>query len=336
MQNNKKNEPLQDSEMIKVSRELFTDGLPLPAEVFTKLASGQYILLGKKADKCNLSSLHLAQDKTVEFFVRKTEYSQLISYNLNLIKKTVKNNNLGANVKMSLLKGITESAISDLTERGVYVGSYEKCKQIATFVQETTAQIKDMDKFIDIFNSLPGDMVGHSLATSVVSMLICDQMNITMKSTIEKVILGSLLHDIGLKEIPDEILAKPRYQWTEAELQHYESHTLRGVELLRDIKEIPSDVLSIVMEHHENALGMGYPRRIRDIKIHPLARIVAVADCFVDLVYDSQKSAAVRKPEEAIAHIEFAMGQPFNKPAFLALKQVIHLTALQKKMNISS
>lgn len=318
--------------MIRVSKELFTDGLPLPAEVFTRLPSGQFILVGKKADTANLSSLHLMQDKKVDLFVREEDYTGVVNYNVNLIEKTLKNDGVSMTLKMNLLKGVAETTISELTKKELYVGSYDRCKQIVGFVQETVAQIKDFDKFLDVFSKLPGDMVSHSLATSVVSLLICEQMDITMKSTLEKVVMGAYLHDIGLKEIPAEVLKKPRLQWTDAEVVYYESHTLRGVEILRDIKEIPSDVLAIVLEHHENALGLGYPRRIRDIKINPLARIVAVADCFIDLLYETGKEGSQRTPEEAVSYIENTMGQPFNKPAFLALKKVIHLTHVQKKL----
>lgn len=323
----------EEKKMVRVSKELFTDGLPLPSEVFTRLPSGQFILVGKKADIGNLSNLHLMQnDKHVDLFVRDEDYSNVISYNLNLIEKTLKNDNVSDNLKMGLLKGVAESTILELSQKDLYVGSYDRCKQIVGFVQQTVTQIKDFDKFLDIFSKIPGDMVSHSLATSVVSLLICEQMDITMKSTLEKVVMGAFIHDIGLKEIPLEILNKPRLYWTEAELHYYESHTLRGVEMLRDIKEIPSDVLAIVLEHHENALGLGYPRRVRDIKINPLARIVAVADCFVDLIYEVGKEGTKRTPEEAIGYIEITLGQPFNKPAFLALKKVIHLTHVQKKL----
>ncbi|MBS1970238.1 MAG: HD domain-containing protein [Bdellovibrionales bacterium] len=323
---------IPEHKMIRVSKELFTDGLPLPSEVFTRLPSGQFILVGKKADTGNLSSLHLMQDKNVDLFVREEDYANVVSFNVSLIEKTLKNDGVSMNLKMNLLKGVAESTISELTKKDLYVGSYDRCKQIVGFVQETVAQIKDFDKFLDVFSKLPGDLVSHSLATSVVALLICEQMDITMKSTLEKVVMGAYLHDIGLKEIPAEILSKPRLQWTEAEVTYYESHTLRGVEILRDIKEIPSDVLAIVLEHHENALGLGFPRRIRDIKINPLARIVAVADCFVDLMYEAGKEGTQRTPEEAIAYIENTMGQPYNKPAFLALKKVIHQTHLQKKL----
>jgi putative nucleotidyltransferase with HDIG domain len=255
-----------------------------------------------------------------------------VKHNVSLIEKTLKNESVSPLLKMNLLKGVAESAMSDIVKKEVFVGSYERCKQVVSFVQESVAQLKNFEKFIDVFSKMPGDQVSHSLATSIVSLMICERMDITMKSTIEKIVMGAFLHDIGLKEIPRELLEKPRLQWSEEELHYYESHTLRGVEILRDIKEIPSDVLSIVLEHHENALGLGYPRRIRDIKINPLARIVAVAECFVELIYDSNKENVRRTPEEAISYIENVMGQPFNKPAFLALKNVIHTTHMQKKL----
>jgi putative nucleotidyltransferase with HDIG domain len=324
---------LKDHEMIRVSKELFTEGLPLASEVYTKLKSAnQYILLGRKADTSNLSALHLMGDDHAELYVRAEDYAAVVKYNVGLIERTLTNESISPLVKMNLLKGVAESAMSDLVKKELFVGSYDRCKQVVGFVQQTVAQIKEFDKFIDIFSKLPGDHVSHSLATSMVSLMICEKMDITMKATLEKVVMGAFLHDIGLKELPSELLAKPRLQWTEEELHYYESHTLRGVEILRDIREMPSDVLAIVLEHHENAMGLGYPRRIRDIKINPLARIVAVADCFVDLLYDNNKVDMKRTPEEAIAYIENMMGQPFNKPAFLALKSVIHTTHMHKKL----
>jgi len=318
--------------MLQVSRDLFTDGLPLPTEVFTRLPSGQFLLVGRRNDTGNLSSLHLMKDQQVELFIREEDYSSLVNYNVKLIEKTIHNSNVSATLKMNLLKGVAESTVAELMNRDLYVGSYERCRQIVHFIQETVTQIKDFDKFLEIFSKMPGDLVSHSLATSVVSLLICEEMDITMKSTLEKVVMGSFLHDIGLKEIPLALLEKPRLYWSESEVHYYESHTLRGVEILREIKEISADVLAIVLEHHENALGLGYPRRLRDIKINPLARIVAVADCFIDLIYEAHGEGLKRTPDEALNHIELGMGQPFNKPAFLALKKVIHKSHVQKKL----
>lgn len=321
-----------DTDMTQVPKELFTDGIPLPAEVFTRLDQGKFVLVGKKDDIGNLSSLHAVQSNKALLFVRSTDYPSVINYNLQLIDRAVNNESISPQLKLNLLKGVTESVLSDLSNKDLYVGSYDRCRQISGFITDTVAQIKEFDKFIDVMSGLQGDLFTKAIATSVVSLSMCHQMGITMKTTLEKVVMGAFLRDVGLKEVPASILAKPRHLRDESETAYFESHTLRGVEILRRMKEIPADVLAIVLEHHENALGMGYPRRIRDIKINPLARIVAVADVFVELLYEAHDDGSRRTPDEVISHIENTLGQPYNKPAFIALKTIIHVTHIQKKI----
>jgi HD-GYP domain-containing protein (c-di-GMP phosphodiesterase class II) len=77
---------------------------------------------------------------------------------------------------------------------------------------------------------------------------------------------------------------------------------------------------------------LGYPRQLRDIKINPLARIVGLANYFVDLLYDSSTNQMQRSPDDALRYIEETLGQPFNKQAFVALKQVIHVTYLKSRL----
>jgi putative nucleotidyltransferase with HDIG domain len=321
-----------DNDMAEVPKELFTDGLPLPADVFARLDKDKFVMIGKKADVSVLSSLHAVKENQAALYVRANDYPLVLNYNLQLIEKTISNDAVGPSLKLNLLKGVAESVLSDLAKQDLYVGSYERCRQISGFIKDTVGQIKDFDKFVNIMSGLPGDLVNKAIATSVISLAMCHQMGMTMTSTLEKVVMGAFLRDIGMKEIPRAILEKPRHLLNETELAHIESHTLRGVEILRRMKEIPSDVLAIVLEHHENALGMGYPRRIRDIKITPLARIVAVADTFVELLYEPLDDGSRRTPEEVVSFIENTLGQPYNKPAFIALKTIIHVTHIQKKI----
>jgi HD-GYP domain-containing protein (c-di-GMP phosphodiesterase class II) len=323
---------LGDSEMTNVPKELFTDGIPLPAEVYTRLDQGKFVLIGKKDDISNLSKLHAVQENKASLFVRNADYPAVLNYNLQIIDKAINNESVSPVLKLNLIKGVTESVLSDLARNDLYIGSFDRCKQISGFIKDTVAQIKDFDKFIDIMSALEGDVVTKSIATSVISLSMCHQMGITMKTTLEKVVMGAFLRDVGLKEIPNSILMKPRHLRDEAEVQYYESHPLRGVEILRRMKEVPADVLAIVLEHHENAMGLGYPRRIRDMKMNPLARIVALADIFVEMLYEPMDDGSRRTPEEVVNYIENTLGQPYNKPAFIALKTIIHVTHIQKKI----
>lgn len=162
------------------------------------------------------------------------------------------------------------------------------------------------------------------MAVSVVSLLIAQTKGWTSPSTLEKLTLGALLHDIGLKEYPKEFLMKQRVDYNSEDLEYYQQHAFRGVEILKTVENVPQEVMAIVLEHHENAIGQGYPRRLRDLRIHPHARIVALADTFCELTLQNHFNANPMGAEAAVHFIEHSLGQPFNKECFAALKSILN------------
>ncbi len=87
---------------------------------------------------------------------------------------------------------------------------------------------------------------------------------------------------------------------------------------------IPDDVVSILYEHVENAIAQGYPRRLRGLKMHPLSRVVALANNFMRLVIPSVNNPNPKTPKEALVYMDDVMGQPHNPEAFNALKTIIN------------
>ncbi len=144
------------------------------------------------------------------------------------------------------------------------------------------------------------------------------------KQTMEKLALGALLHDIGLKSLPTDLVNKPRAKMSFEEVQLYETHPFKGMQMLLGLGIVPDDVIAVVYEHHENAIGQGYPRKLRNLKIHPLAKIISLASDFCDLTLPGPNNSAVRSPREAIMTIEITMGQPHNREAFRALQLIVN------------
>jgi len=112
----------------------------------------------------------------------------------------------------------------------------------------------------------------------------------------------SILHDIGKVGIPDEVLLKPG-KLTDDERTIIQKHAYIGGDTLQAIRmqwgrdDFLDTAREIVLGHHEQWDGGGYPLGVSGTDIPLSARIVAVAD-----VYDALTS--VRPYKKAMPHEE--------------------------------
>ena len=118
---------------------------------------------------------------------------------------------------------------------------------------------------------------GHSERVAKLSVALAKQLQLDQE-TIAIIHLGGLLHDIGKIGIDDTVLNKPS-SLTETEFQALKLHPQFGYDILQGIQQLQK-VLPIVLHHHENWDGSGYPAGLAGTDIPLIARIVSVADSF--------------------------------------------------------
>jgi HD-GYP domain-containing protein (c-di-GMP phosphodiesterase class II) len=154
------------------------------------------------------------------------------------------------------------------------------------------------------------EMMSYSPATlahSIRVALLCVDMGLENNvNAMQLYMLGcaALLHDNGKKEIPLEIIEKPR-DLSEAEMGLVRQHPRIGAQMVREFGE---PLMQIILQLHEYQ-GEPYPRSMHLrrainraapdrrkkplIYIRRLAQILAVAD-----QYDSLRSARAYKPAQ--------------------------------------
>ncbi|MEG1433317.1 MULTISPECIES: HD-GYP domain-containing protein [Eubacterium] len=94
----------------------------------------------------------------------------------------------------------------------------------------------------------------------------------------------ALLHDVGKIAIPEAILNKPA-PLDDAEYTVMKAHTIKGGEILKDIKSLP-DIEKGALYHHEFYDGSGYPYGLAGDDIPYVARMIALADSYDAMVTD--------------------------------------------------
>ncbi len=94
--------------------------------------------------------------------------------------------------------------------------------------------------------------------------------------------LAGLFHDLGLTRVPEEFLHRPEPLNPE-ERETLEKHPYLGYQVLKECGSIPPEVMQLVLEHHENADGSGYPLGLPAGRQHPWTRIIHLVDAYDSL-----------------------------------------------------
>jgi putative two-component system response regulator len=104
------------------------------------------------------------------------------------------------------------------------------------------------------------------------------------EETLDDLLWGGVIHDIGKIGIPDSILLKPG-PLTVEEFEIMKQHVFTGEEIARPLHSA-HDLLPIIRHHHERIDGTGYPDGLAGEAIPINARIVAICDAFDAMISD--------------------------------------------------
>jgi len=178
-------------------------------------------------------------------------------------------------------------------------------------VELEEAKVKNQEQIIhsmvNMIESRDSYTAGHTKRVAQYCELIAREMNYSEE---EVTILrkAAWLHDIGKISTPDSILLKPG-KLDDVEYSLIQEHLVSGYNLLREIDEY-KEIAEIMREHHEKYDGSGYPRGIQKDEIHPLSRIMIVADAF-----DAMTTNRIYKPRKSMA-VAFAELQELSAKHF--------------------
>ena len=149
---------------------------------------------------------------------------------------------------------------------------------------------------------------GHSDRVSAYCVLLgkklgCDE------DTLKTLKIGGLFHDIGKIGVPDSVLLK-NGKLDDAEYEMIKKHTTIGAKIFGNA-EMFTDIVPIVLHHHERFDGNGYPDKLKGVDIPYIARICAVVDTF-DAMTSKRSYRNVLPLDIVRAEIEKCSGAQFD------------------------
>lgn len=149
------------------------------------------------------------------------------------------------------------------------------------YIEELLSASSEIEKCLKTIYEFDISLFFHSFNVGILAVTYCFFEKKSKKET-DNIAAGSLLHDIGKLYVPKEILMKPG-KLTAEEFSLIKAHPLNGYNYLKN-SNIPDRSRKIVLQHHENWDGSGYPCHLKEKRIDELACIVHICDVYDALI----------------------------------------------------
>jgi putative nucleotidyltransferase with HDIG domain len=312
-----------DTDYCKVAIEDFVSGSDSKYDIYVRLSAAKYVKIADCGQDVTMEKIKTFKANGIHsLYLTRPDFRSYAKFNLELSRRVAQSPKLPREKKLHLIKHAAETLSACTFAETIDLESVEDAKSV---VEMAVSVLVDLDNPAGALYQLQSHadyVYAHCVAVSFVSTLIAKQMGWTSTPTLLKLATGALFHDIGKKELPRELLYKARKSHTPEEAAAYETHCQRGQKALSALSELPEDVAQIALEHHENAVGFGFPGRKKRDKVHPLARVVAVADEFCKHALPSPDGAGL-PPHQALGRLTTFNSEIYDVNALVALMGVL-------------
>lgn len=210
-----------------------------------------------------------------------------------------------------------------LMQYNLYLFVKDREKQV-TQLKEFNELLKDNNEQLiltlsQIIDARENSLLGHSVTVAKYATAIAGRLNFTEEQVYD-LKRSAMLHDIGKLGISETILQKPE-KLTEEEFGVIKHHPFIGQKILENIKGM-EQVAAVVLQHHEQYSGKGYPNQLSEDGILIEARIIALCDA-LDTMLSTRSYKQGWSIDEAVTEIVRCRGTHFDPKvvdAFLELK----------------
>ncbi|MCB9062160.1 MAG: response regulator [Halobacteriovoraceae bacterium] len=178
-------------------------------------------------------------------------------------------------------------------------------------------EIKSLLKKIKVDRNKDKYVGAHAGLLINISTAISKELHWDSRSTLEKFVTASYIHDYALSNRPDlariqtqaELEAKST-SLSDKEIEAVRQHPLLSSQIFESFSNIPQDVHTIIQQHHERPDGSGFPGGISHNRISPMAALFIISHDFCLYIIENPKW----KLDNYIIHAKHKFKGPnFNK-----------------------
>lgn len=165
-----------------------------------------------------------------------------------------------------------------LMESHIYHGASKSLKEFEIIANDIVREIDELplDGIIDI-KERNANLYDHTVMVTLLSVMVAKKLKLDNKKKYN-IAVGCLLHDIGIRYITVQYENRNFENAEPVELFEYKKHTILGYSALEEEGWIPPISMKMILCHHENMNGTGFPMKQKNKEIE--CKIIQACDAF--------------------------------------------------------
>jgi HD-GYP domain-containing protein (c-di-GMP phosphodiesterase class II) len=221
----------------------------------------------------------LVEQSTCRLLVRSGDFARVGRILQGQLDSLLTNSGIPSEERIALLQTAVATEIETcyrLVSCEKFVAAAQRiAKQLCSLVYDSPVLPRPL------FQLLRHDAATFTHVTNVTTyaVLLAKELGTFEPDEVQQIAVAALLHDVGKRHVPVEILNKPA-KLTPSEREIIERHPRDGYIDLLEQDYLTEPQRLVAYQHHERIDGRGYPVGIDGDEIHPWAKLTAVIDVF--------------------------------------------------------
>ena len=220
-----------------------------------------------------VGSIYIEQGEMQKFYDYSSQRLAELASTKGGVSETERRSKLESSIR-SLIAGIFE------TKTGGFENGREMLEDASKIVSGCLKQTEQGNYYSKILETVE-DAADSSSHLSCVGTLAPLFSMISGIGKPEEIAIAALFHDLGLTEVPAEIVGKNPEQRTQEERDLFEKHPAYTLNMLREKKVSLSETIqTMILQHHERRDGRGFPLHIGEPRLLIESQVLGLADEF--------------------------------------------------------
>ena len=301
------------SEYIAITRNALIGNTEIDFDLY--LSSGthghsKYVLFCRGSEQFSQERREDLLNRNIDrLYISSNDTEKYLKYQEQNLKNIVQDSKISSREKSIVVYDVARNIIADLLNDPK---SGQNTERASEWVNNTVCHIlNDEDTLASLFYVLSNNyhVYTHFINVSVIGLLFGKYISLK-EDDLNCLGTGLLLHDIG-KVISNPNIINKSGRLTEEEFRAIKRHPKVGLDHLEHKGNIDGGSLKVIIQHHENYDGSGYPYNISGNDIHLFGRIARIVDVY-DTMTSNRPYAAAKRPFAVLAEMKREMSNCFD------------------------